>query len=368
MTFLRKIFLKTFLLVLIVSIILTMSSASGPMPDTHEDFPSWSPDGKKILFSSYGPNVEGIFIANPDGSDLQQKMSSGESVPSWFPDGTKIIFVKNFYNGTDVRNGSYDIGTLDLKTDIITRLTFNGNELKENVPTYSPDGKYVVFEASKNSYLINSNGSDPRLIARNAWWPKWSPDGKMIAFYSLDTNYISVTNSDGSDKKQVYVNYFIQNVRWTPDSKYLLLNNGTNIITKVNVTDPTDVEYIYDPVAHWRPVYSHDGNFVAFISDMDGGNPDLFVARSNGSDIYRIVFNTNPGASDSPEYFGKKSRPVPPPWPTPSPTAVKTPTATPTSTPTAITTATQTPSVPGFSLLVALASISILVLIRRIKR
>lgn len=369
MIFHPKIFLRILLSILFVSIIVPMSSAVGPIPDTKEKYPSWSPDGEKILFFSTGVMSEGIFIVRPDGTDLI-KIDPHAGYPSWSPDGKKIILLDVFENESEGPVG-IDIIEFDIKTVITTRLTFNGNSIEEEIPKYSPDGKQIVFETAHNYiYVMNSDGTDLQKIAESARFPEWSPDGEKIVYYYYKPFSVWVVNPDGTNKKEIFDDYRYSisvNFRWTSDSKYLLLNNGSNIITKVNINDPKDIEYIYDPVAHWNPKYSPDSNFVTFVSSMDGGNPDLFIARSNGSEVYNIVFDTNPRLQNAtPDYFYKKIRPTPPPWPAPSPTAVPTITETPTVTPmeTPALTATQTPEVPGFSLLVALASIFIVVLVR----
>ena len=347
-----------------------ISGAVRPIPDTKEKYPSWSPDGEKILFFSTGVMSEGIYLVRPDGTDLI-KMDPYAGDPSWSPDGKKIILLDVFENKSEGPVG-IDIVELDLNTEITTRLTFNGNSLEEIKPKYSPDGKQIVFRTRSNTndiYIMNSDGSGSKKLVESASNSDWSLDNKKIVYYVIDPESVWVINPDGTGKKLVYRDYdytISSNFRWTPDSKYLLLNNGSKIITKVNISDPTDIEYIYDPVAHWDPEYSPDGKYVTFVSSMDGGNSDLFVARSNGSDLYRIVFDTNPRfLNATPDYFYKKSRPAPPPWPTPSPTPEPTATQTPAVTSIATSTASSPPAVPGFSLFVALVALTSLVLRNR---
>jgi Tol biopolymer transport system component len=69
--------------------------------------PDWSPDGKRLVFGSYGiesfetggPGASNLYTVNPDGSDLTQvtRFAVGDSRaghPSWTPDGKRIIFTK----------------------------------------------------------------------------------------------------------------------------------------------------------------------------------------------------------------------------------------------------------------------------------
>ena len=61
-----------------------------------DGWPMWSPDGKKILFSSNraGPaNIGQLYVINPDGSGLQRITDGPGSFvqPSWSRDGKKIF-------------------------------------------------------------------------------------------------------------------------------------------------------------------------------------------------------------------------------------------------------------------------------------
>ena len=62
----------------------------------YDGWPMWSPEGKRILFSSNraGPaNIGQLYVVNPDGSGLQQITDGPGSFvqPSWSRDGKKIV-------------------------------------------------------------------------------------------------------------------------------------------------------------------------------------------------------------------------------------------------------------------------------------
>ena len=59
-----------------------------------DDFPSWSPDGSKIAFSSRRSGRDQIYIMNIDGSSARHipKSQAEDGTPSWFPTGDEIVF------------------------------------------------------------------------------------------------------------------------------------------------------------------------------------------------------------------------------------------------------------------------------------
>src|SRR5438093_7420858 len=70
-------------------------------PDQWSDYgPTWSPDGKRLLFDRGGVgDLEGaIFVVNADGSGLErlQGTMEGDDAPAWSPDGTKIVLARSF--------------------------------------------------------------------------------------------------------------------------------------------------------------------------------------------------------------------------------------------------------------------------------
>ncbi len=59
-------------------------------------YPQWSPDGSKIVFSSMKASPPQIYVMNADGTNLKQLTNTGCDYPAWSPDGNHIVY-------TDVR-------------------------------------------------------------------------------------------------------------------------------------------------------------------------------------------------------------------------------------------------------------------------
>ena len=77
-----------------------------------DGWPSWSPDGKRILFSSNRSGPFQIYVMNVDGSNVQALVQSpgvGEEFtkPIWSRDGSKIVF-------TRTKDGNVEIFTLEV--------------------------------------------------------------------------------------------------------------------------------------------------------------------------------------------------------------------------------------------------------------
>jgi Tol biopolymer transport system component len=99
--------------------------------------PSFSPDGKKILFHAGYENRK-IFLMDDDGENLTclTRGQTDNFFPAISPDGKKIVFVSNQYDQDD-------LFSVDSDGSERTRLTYDGGE--KRYPSFSPDGNSIVF-------------------------------------------------------------------------------------------------------------------------------------------------------------------------------------------------------------------------------
>ncbi|MBF0520734.1 MAG: PD40 domain-containing protein [Nitrospirae bacterium] len=157
--------------------------------------------------------------------------------PTFSPDGKSILFISN-------RDGSnFQIYLMDSDGQKQVRLT--KNDYDDRSPSYSPDGKKIVFcskreDKNYNIYVMDSNGKNElRLTKNNAdnFAPRFSRDGAKIAFYSdMDGDYgIYVMNPDGTDLHKISKAQPSVYPYWSPDGKRLVYTvfegNGSNLVT-----------------------------------------------------------------------------------------------------------------------------------------
>jgi TolB protein len=250
--------------------------------------PSWSPDGKKLLFISANGTGTGItqelllYTINMDGSDLQQITNNQRNVysASWSPDGTKIAYVATD-SGHSLKNALYIV---DVHGKVIKDYSSISKEYPHvQYPSWSPDGKRIIITSNKiqkerkdfmintELYILDLASGDIQQVTQKAEDREkqdergsWSPDAKYIVYESGDIwtgepFEIFIINSDSHDV--IYHsepgNYWDYQPRWTPDGTKILFSSsreqeeGYNIyimnISDYSIDRLTDTGYNYCP-------------------------------------------------------------------------------------------------------------------------
>jgi TolB protein len=147
--------------------------------DVQETWPSWSPDGTKIAYTSDAADpFQDIWVMDADGNNQTRlTLTAGfDAFPEWSPGGTEIAF-------TSDRAALDDIWVMDADGSNPTRLT-TGPKVDER-PDWSPSGGRIVFSRGGNIWKMHADGSNEvRLTSdtRIEFAPAYSPNGKRIAF------------------------------------------------------------------------------------------------------------------------------------------------------------------------------------------
>lgn len=265
----------------------------------------------------------GEFVA---GSYLVQRVTSSpddEGFPTWSPDGTRLLFQKH-------SNGNWDIveWTLDSQAESVVIST----PADEEAPAYSPDGSALVF---------TSTGADPRPVesklkvrevqtfqrsdnyianltqsVADDWLPRYSNDGRHLVFVSdradlRKVGYLGkqsdlyIMESDGAFQQRLTdSNANEGGGTFSADNQHIFYHSnkfaaqydifrmkvdGTQPLLVVDNPDGDDV----------NPHASADGMYLTFVSNRDG-NFEIYRCRTDGTEQERLTFN--PGLDANPVF------------------------------------------------------------------
>jgi Tol biopolymer transport system component len=117
--------------------------------------PTFSPDGKKIVFSGLDGGISDLFTVNLDGTELRRLTNDkyADLHPVWSPDGKTIAFVTDRGPETDFNNlrwGNLKIALYHLDTDKIEILP-GMDEGRNSSPQWSPDGRSIAFVSDRDN-------------------------------------------------------------------------------------------------------------------------------------------------------------------------------------------------------------------------
>ncbi|MCL4551641.1 MAG: biopolymer transporter Tol, partial [Bacteroidetes bacterium] len=170
-------------------------------------YPTFSPDGKKILFISNKDNdyfmFSGIFELNLETNKERQLVSSVRSSVSYLPGQNKILYAKLSQDNPKMAD-IHDLYIYDIDKDQEQRITFG---LRANNPSISKDGNKIVFlfqkDGSTNIGTVNADGKEFKRLTffnngEQVFNPKFSPDGKYVVFGFSFANSREVAKVDTS--------------------------------------------------------------------------------------------------------------------------------------------------------------------------
>ncbi len=216
--------------------------------------PAWSPDGRLAITKIIGER-QAILVGEPDAPFEQAITSDDQNAryPAWSPNGRQIAFALRSENRWKLALSNLDTGQTTLVgPEHVAWISWVNGLLLYAAPP-SPGMAQDIF-------TLDVSGTPRNLTNTPDFeedFPARSPDGNRIAFVgspsgtaNLPQRQIFVMNADGSNRVQ--------------------LTQGAG--------------------PHTNPVWSPDGQWIAYLSKAAGGDWQVWVMRADGSEPRQLTF------------------------------------------------------------------------------
>ncbi len=281
--------------------------------------PSFSPDGKQIVVSTFGRDQPTVRAAPGMSLDIIDIQSGGRSklldaeatFPSWSPNGHRIAYW--FYTGTF---GRRDIATIPAGggEPVIVAKDFAVSNWN---PVWSPDGEFLYFVSSRagkmNFWRVAVDEQtgvvldDPEPVVTPSSYSRhisFSRDGKRMAYVQTrNTSNIQGVDFDLSNYSTIGEPYWITKGE-REIARPELSPDGTRFVLRLIKPTQDDVVTVSRDGTEWRDVtndepfdryvrWSPDGKRLTFASDRNGGG-EVWVCNADGTGLKQLTFSQDP--------------------------------------------------------------------------
>jgi tricorn protease len=281
-----------------------------------------SNDERHVSFVVHG-EIFMMPIAGGQATRLTESPAYDHGI-AWSPDSKKIIF-------TSDRSGTEDLYLLETDDpehkDFVSSHKFKVRQLTNDPEpeigvNFSPDGKKVAFLRAGKLWTMNPDGTEQKIIVNDVevFDYDWSPDSKWFVYARQDGSFASelyiIPAAGGESKNVTHYATYNGGVTWSGRrDRPISGTNGNKLafvsqrhdgmgmyvlslqkLAAAGVPESKEIDWadIYLRVERAAPLpveegaISLDGNRVAFRSTGSSGD-DLWVAASNGSQLNRIT-------------------------------------------------------------------------------
>jgi Tol biopolymer transport system component len=320
------------------------------LPAGGHSSPSWSHDGKRIVFQNSDFLFASIWGVSIDGSETRQVVVG--RLPVYSNDGQYVYFVTTAHDGGLSRikvssagdpvgdplvvlapSGGFGIGSPTISADgkkIIygaSRIVSNlwsvplssataepvgppsqfsrDTSLRNNLVRFSPDGKKIAITrwrtgSSADIWVGDADGKKLIQLTNNPATdsqPSWLPEGDRLVFLSDRANnrttLWTISVSTGKEEPLLDLGDGVQYAVLSPDGKQVafnLIQNGVMNIWVANVSDGSRKQVTFDTELMGFPCWSPNGQWLAFES-AHGGDNNLMLIPSSGGQPTQLTFD-----------------------------------------------------------------------------
>ena len=137
---------------------------------------AWSPDDRRIAVTRLDTTrALAVWVMDADGGHARPAAALPDSAgraqwPTWSPDGKRIAVQVGRYDRNDPSRDRADIWVIDVASGNATNLTPGDDPWLDETPSWSPDGKTIVFQSTRSGrfevWRMNADGRSPVQLTR----------------------------------------------------------------------------------------------------------------------------------------------------------------------------------------------------------
>ncbi len=243
---------------------------------------AWSPDGKRIAYTSLVRGIRQVFTRPVGSSGAEQLTKSTVDClqPLWSGDGAAVYYI----SGGNLWSVAASGGAPQLVLEHADSATIH------------PDGKTLVFTRGGKLWVTSLHGGEAKEFkpepeppqSKFFFLPHFSPDGSTVAVFSNSLEVWLLAYPNGKARILWTPDRGGQfSLNWFPDGRSVLLGvgqfDGTSTLIRLDIQDGSR-QTIYAAASEMEdPSVSPDGKQIAFSNGANGSG-------ANGSEIAQISF------------------------------------------------------------------------------
>jgi TolB protein len=258
-------------------------------------------DGDSVLGLVEDRPVKEVYFTDYDGANRRRVTVTRtlNLFPSWSPDGRAIGY-------TSFISGVPDVVMSHLFEGRMTTPASGTMSIHNSLSAFSPDGLRVAFNSNRDNasdiYVANVDGTNVRRLTSHPaidTSPTWSPNGQQIAFTSdrAGQPQIYVMGADGTGLRRLTYESYCDRPTWSPapfnEVAYSSKTGPGHDIKVLDLATNEVRQITFGLGSNESPSYSPNGRHIAFTSSRGSGLKQIYTIDRDGKNLRRLTSTGN---------------------------------------------------------------------------